>query len=63
LTRILPRLTPLAAIGFFTILVLATGFHIVRGEFTYLPVTIGLALVALFVAWGRLKAAPITPRS
>ena len=32
LTRIKPVLTPLAALGFTTIQVLAIGFHIARGE-------------------------------
>lgn len=62
LTRVLPWLTPLAALGLFAIMVLATGFHLIRGEYPVLPVTIGLGLVALFVAWGRFKAAPIPPR-
>jgi hypothetical protein len=62
LTRVLPWLTPLAALGLFTIMVLATGFHKVRGEYFALPATIGLGLVALFVVWGRFKAAPVLPR-
>jgi DoxX-like protein len=32
LTRIKPRLTPIAALGFVTIQVLAIGFHALRGE-------------------------------
>ena len=62
LTRVLPRLTAWAAVGFFTIVVLASGFHISRGEYNALPMTLGLAVIAAFVAWGRFWAAPIQPR-
>lgn len=61
-TRIKPILTPYAAIGLCAIMVLATGFHAVRGEFSAMPTTIILGLVAAFIAWGRLKKAPIAPR-
>ena len=61
-TRIKPILTPYAAIGLATIVVLATGFHAVRGEYSALPTTIILAAIGIFIAWGRLKKAPIAPR-
>jgi len=62
LTRILPRLTPLAALGFAAIQVLAFALHLTRGEFAILPVNLILLAVALFVFWGRTRKAPITPR-
>lgn len=62
-TRIQPRLTPLAASGIALIMVLATAFHIYRGELSALPVTLVLGGLAGFVVWGRLKKAPIEPRS
>ena len=62
LTRIRPHLTPLAAFGLLTIMGLATVFHLVRGEFTDMPVTIVIGALAGVVAWGRLRKAPITPR-
>jgi putative oxidoreductase len=37
-TRILPVLTPLAASGLLLIMVLASGFHISRGEISNLPI-------------------------
>lgn len=53
-TGILPWLTPLAALGFTIIQVLAIGFHGMRGETSK---TIGLNIVllalGLFVLWGR----------
>jgi hypothetical protein len=63
LTGILPRLTPLAALGFATIQVLAIGFHTMRGELAMaLPFNLALLGLALFVLWGRLKKAPVAPR-
>jgi len=63
LTRIRPLLTPLAAAGFAAILVLAIGFHAMRGETGQtLPINIVLLALALFVVWGRLSKAPIQPR-
>jgi len=60
LTRIKPVLTPLAAAGFATIMVLAIGVHLSAGE----PVVMNLVLlaVAVFVAWGRFRLAPIAGR-
>lgn len=62
LTRIMPRLTPLAALGFSVIQVLAMGVHISRGEFMVLPMNLVLLALSLFVLWGRARKAPISPR-
>ena len=63
LTRVLPWLTPLAALGFAVIQVLAIGTHASLGETAAtLPVNIVLLALALFVAWGRWRKAPIAPR-
>jgi hypothetical protein len=61
-TRILPKLTPLAAIGLLTVMVLASVTHASRGEFGMIAVNAVLGAMALFVAWGRLSAAPIEAR-
>jgi putative oxidoreductase len=61
-TRIKPALTPLAAAGLTTIMVLAALFHLQRGETSALPFNIVLGGLAAFVAWGRWKKAPIAPR-
>ncbi|MBN9334106.1 DoxX family protein [Devosia sp.] len=61
-TRIAPVLTPLAALGFSTIQVLAIGLHTMRGEFQVLPVNLVLLALSLFVLWGRLRKAPVSPR-
>jgi uncharacterized membrane protein YphA (DoxX/SURF4 family) len=63
LTRIKPWLTPLAAAGLVVIMTLAAIFHVMRGELSALPFNTGLGAVAVFIAWGRYKAAPISARS
>jgi uncharacterized membrane protein YphA (DoxX/SURF4 family) len=64
LTRIMPRLTPLAALGFVTIQVLAIGFHAMRGELAMaLPLNVVLLGLSLFVLWGRSTKARIAARS
>lgn len=62
-TRIKPSLTPLAAIGLTTVMVLASFTHLLRGEVQMLPVTAVLGGLAAFVAWGRSRKAPIAPRA
>jgi uncharacterized membrane protein YphA (DoxX/SURF4 family) len=63
LTRILPVLTPLSALGFVVIQVLAIGLHASRGETAMtLPANLILLALALFVLWGRWTKAPISPR-
>ncbi|MDB5096268.1 MAG: putative integral rane protein [Cyanobacteria bacterium RYN_339] len=61
-TRIYPVLTAWAGIGLATIMVLAGALHLVRAEFSHLPPVLVLFALASFVAWGRFKKAPTTPR-
>lgn len=61
-TRIKPVLTPLAALGLVTVMLLAALFHLVRAEFGGIAVNVVLGGVAAFIAWGRLRKAPIEPR-
>ncbi|MFN3847953.1 MAG: DoxX family protein [Spirosomataceae bacterium] len=58
--RIKPILTPIAAIGIATIMVLAVREHLTQNE----PIIANVVMFALaaFVAWGRLKKAPISPK-
>jgi uncharacterized membrane protein YphA (DoxX/SURF4 family) len=53
LTGILPVLTTWAAAGLATIMVLATGFHLMRSEISHAVVTIILLSLATFVVYGR----------
>lgn len=62
-TRIKPMLTPLAAAGLVLVMILAGGFHVTRGEFGALPINFVLGGLAAFIAWGRVKLAPISPRT
>ena len=63
ITRILPFLTPLAALGFAIIQVLAIGVHASLGETAMsLPMNLVLLALSLFVAWGRFRKAPISAR-
>ncbi len=58
-TRILPWLTPIAAIGLAIIMVLAIGFHVIRKEYKTLPVLVVILLLSIFVAYGRFVLAPL----
>jgi uncharacterized membrane protein YphA (DoxX/SURF4 family) len=62
-TRIKPALTPLAGLGLLVVMVLAAGFHVMRGEAQALPVNLILGGLAAFVVWGRWKKQPIAPRA
>ncbi|GLH81010.1 membrane protein [Bradyrhizobium sp. SSBR45G] len=62
LTRVVPRLTVLAAIGCATLQVFAFAFHLSRGEGAVTPLNILLLALSLFVLWGRNSKAPIAPR-
>ena len=53
LTKILPVLTTWAAVGLATDMVLATGFHLSRGEFSHAIVTVILLALAAFVIYAR----------
>jgi hypothetical protein len=62
-TRIMPVLTPLAAVGLATIMGLAIPFHIMRGEANVIVLHAVVVALSVFVAWGRFKRAPIRPRT
>jgi putative oxidoreductase len=62
LVRILPALTPLAAMGLLVIMAAAIPFHISRGESRVITMHFVVVALAAFVAWGRFKAARISPR-
>lgn len=57
--RIKPVLTPIAAVGLATVMLFAAIFHISRGETPMISMNGILMAIALFVAWGRFKKAPI----
>ena len=62
-TRILPWLTPLAALGFAIIQVLAVGVHVSMGDIAMSwPMNLVLLALSLLVIWGRTRKAPIAAR-
>jgi uncharacterized membrane protein YphA (DoxX/SURF4 family) len=65
MTRVKPRLAPLAAYGLTVTMILAAAFHISRGEYALVPANLVLGGVAAFIGFGRwnlrpIAAAPIT---
>ncbi|AKU91157.1 DoxX family protein [Vulgatibacter incomptus] len=62
ITRIRPILTSVAGACLVIVMILAAGFHAMRGELPAVPMNFVLGALAAFVAWGRLRKAPIPPR-
>lgn len=62
-TRIMPRLTGVAAGALALVMVLAAATHLKYGEFQSLPANFMLASLAAFVAWGRLSKKPIEAKT
>jgi uncharacterized membrane protein YphA (DoxX/SURF4 family) len=58
LTGTFPVLTAWAAVGLATIMVLATGLHLMHREFSLVVVTVILLALAAFVVYGRGFRAP-----
>lgn len=61
-TRILPRLTPLAATGLVVTMIGATITNVLIGEYALIPQTIFLGTLAGSVAWARSGAYAVSPR-
>ena len=59
-TTVLPWLTPLAAVGLATIMVLAALFHITRREWPNVVFNLVLGAIAAFVAYARYVALPLS---
>ena len=62
LTRIAPRLTFVAACCIVAHQLCAITLHLLRGEAGVLGLNVVLIALALFIAWGRGKAAVILPK-
>ena len=63
ITRIQPRLVPLAAAGLMIVMVGATVLHLTRGEYSSAATTAVLLVALTFVAYMRWKVKPISPRT
>jgi hypothetical protein len=62
LTRIQPWLVACAAAGLMFVMICATGFHVMRGEFSSAGITLILLAMATFVAYARWRIAPMQER-
>jgi hypothetical protein len=61
-TRVLPWLVPCAAAGIMVVMVSASTFHLMRGEFGGAAITAVLLAMATFVAYMRYRVLPIPVR-
>lgn len=57
--RFKPFLTVWASVGLAVIMVFAAIFHTTRSEFSGIVTNLIIMTIALFIAWGRSKKAPI----
>lgn len=62
-TRILPALTGSAGVGMAVVMAVSLALHLSRGEMNGAPVYVTFGSLAAFVAWGRLRKAPISSRA
>lgn len=58
--RVVPVLTPAAAVGLVVGQWLALAFHLGRGEWAMIPVNVSLGLACAIVGWGRSRYLPIS---
>ena len=63
MTGFKPKLPPFDAFGLTLVMLLAAAFHIVRGEYNFVPINLVLGGIAAFIAYGRLFVMPIAPAS
>jgi uncharacterized membrane protein YphA (DoxX/SURF4 family) len=60
IVRIKPMLTPIVAIGIALVMILAMAFHLSRGEASAIGLNVFNLFLAIFIAWGRFRKAPIS---
>jgi len=63
MTGVKPKLTPFGTFGLTLVMLLAAVFHIVRGEYDFVPINLVLGGIAAFIAYGRLFVRPTAPAS
>lgn len=62
-TRIQTRLVVWAALGLVVVMIMASIYHILRGEIPNLVMTLINAAVMAFIAYGRTRLAPLKDRN
>lgn len=60
-TRVMPKLSVVAAVGLMVVMASASIFHYRRGELEMITANIILGAIAAFVAWSRMFGAKIPP--
>jgi hypothetical protein len=63
LTRVQPWLVALTAACLMFVMVCATGYHLMRGEYSSAATTVVLLAITTFVAYMRWRVAPIRARA
>lgn len=63
LTKIRPELTPLAAVALIGVMVGAIVWHVGKEEFTNIAGNVVTIVVLAYIAYGRLRLAPLAHRS
>ncbi|PYO52958.1 MAG: hypothetical protein DMD83_24735 [Candidatus Rokuibacteriota bacterium] len=58
-TKIKPVLTPMAAVGLTLVMILATGFHVMRRKYMFVILTAAVGAITAFIAYGRFALKPI----
>ncbi|MEV4285973.1 DoxX family protein [Nonomuraea bangladeshensis] len=61
MAKVKPALTPLAGAGLTLTMILAAGFHIVRGEYALVPANLLLGGASALITAGRWKLRPVAP--
>ncbi|MEZ7125324.1 DoxX family protein [Nonomuraea sp. AD125B] len=61
MAKVKPVLTPLAGAGLTLTMILAAGFHIVRGEYALVPANLLLGGASALIAAGRWRLRPVAP--
>lgn len=59
LTRVKPKLTPAAGWGLSIVMILASGFHLMRAEYAFMALTLVLAALLALIAYGRMNWKPV----
>lgn len=63
MTRVQPKLAPLAALGGIALMLAAITFHLSRGEAADTPFNFFMIALLTFVYWGRTRKSPISSRA
>lgn len=63
LLRIKPKLTVYAALGLVAVMIMAAGFHTMRGEYPAIGANVIFSAILGFIAWGRSAKIPVAAKA